>query len=472
MRQSIRFIRNGQMVELDNVAPTMLLLDYLREVEGATGTKEGCGEGDCGACTVALGTAAQRRARLRAGQCLHPAPRPGRRRGSGHGRGSRRPDGTLHPVQAAMVENHGSQCGFCTPGFVMSLFALYHATSGKVRREEVNDWIAGNLCRCTGYRPIVDAGACRLRRDAQGPLPRRGRATRPACSASLPTPRTSSSATTTASSPRRRASTASPTSTSAIPTRPSSPARPMSGCGSPSSSATCRRSFTSAASRGLDRIEDTGYELIVGATATYAAGRAAISRALDPDLGELLRRLGSKQVRATGTVGGNIANGSPIGDTPPALIALGATVELRKGKRVRTMPLEEFFIDYGKQDRVPGELVTGLVDPQARGRPRLPLLQDVQALRPGHLGGDGRLPLHRRRGRAITEARDRLRRHGGDAEAGASAPRRRCAARCCAIRAPGRAPSRRSARTFSRSTTIAPRRATGPRRRTRCSARR
>src|SRR5713226_3306813 len=147
MRQSIRFIRNGHMVELDNVAPTALLLDYLRE-----------GEGDCGACTVAIG-------RLRNGKLAYE-PVNACIQLLGQVDGAEvvtvedlvQPDGILHPVQAAMVEKHASQCGFCTPGFVMSLFALYHATPGKVRREEVNDWIAGNLCRCTGYRPIVDAG--------------------------------------------------------------------------------------------------------------------------------------------------------------------------------------------------------------------------------------------------------------------------------------------------------------------------
>src|ERR1700681_2990533 len=158
MRRSIRFIRNGHMVELDNIAPTALLIDYLREVEGATGTKEGCGEGDCGACTVALG-------RLRGGKLAYE-PVNACIQLLGQVDGTEvvtvedlvQADGTLHPVQAAMVEKHASQCGFCTPGFVMSLFALYHATPGKVHREEVNDWIAGNLCRCTGYRPIVDAG--------------------------------------------------------------------------------------------------------------------------------------------------------------------------------------------------------------------------------------------------------------------------------------------------------------------------
>nr|HMN87964.1 FAD binding domain-containing protein [Bauldia sp.] len=115
--------------------------------------------------------------------------------------------------------------------------------------------------------------------------------------------------------------------------------------------------------RGLDPVADTGFEVMIGAAATYSTAEPFL-RSIDPDLGELVRRIGSKQVRASGTVGGNVANGSPIGDSPPILIALGAWVELRKGRRVRTIPLDEFFIDYGKQAREKGELVVGLVVPR------------------------------------------------------------------------------------------------------------
>jgi xanthine dehydrogenase small subunit len=157
MRPTVRFIRRGRLVELVDVPPTMMLLDYLRESEGSSGTKEGCGEGDCGACTVALG-------RLRDGKLVYE-PVNACILMLGQVDGAEvvtvedlvQADGELHPVQAAMVASHASQCGFCTPGFVMAIFAMYQATDGKVTRQQVNDWIAGNLCRCTGYRPIVDA---------------------------------------------------------------------------------------------------------------------------------------------------------------------------------------------------------------------------------------------------------------------------------------------------------------------------
>jgi xanthine dehydrogenase small subunit len=362
MRRSIRFIRNGHMVELDNIAPTALLIDYLREVEGATGTKEGCGEGDCGACTVALG-------RLRSGKLAYE-PVNACIQLLGQVDGAEvvtvedlvQPDGTLHPVQAAMVEKHASQCGFCTPGFVMSLFALYHATPGKVHREEVNDWIAGNLCRCTGYRPIVDAGlaAC------AGPRKDRHLAAVRDTSGLLGF--LSDAEDVFIGTDDRFF--AAPGSLDSLADLYERHPEATVVAGATDVGLWITKQFRNlqkiihiGRARGLDRIEDTGYELIVGAAATYAEVEPYFA-ALDPDLGELLRRLGSKQVRASGTLCGNVANGSPIGDTPPALIALGATVELRKGKRVRTMPVEEFYVDYGKQARVPGELVSSLSIPK------------------------------------------------------------------------------------------------------------
>src|SRR5215470_14824383 len=170
MRGHIHFLRRGAVIRLSGVAPHLTLLDYLRLHEGATGTKEGCAEGDCGACTVVL--------RRRAPTLPSPACGGGKGGGlvyapvnacivlAGQADGADlitvedlARDGALHPVQQALVDQHGSQCGFCTPGFVMALFALHHRADGKpVDRAQVNDWIAGNLCRCTGYRPITDAG--------------------------------------------------------------------------------------------------------------------------------------------------------------------------------------------------------------------------------------------------------------------------------------------------------------------------
>ena len=362
MRPTIRFIRRGRLVELVDVPPAMLLIDYLRENEGSTGTKEGCGEGDCGACTVALG-------RLRNGRIAYE-PVNACIQLLGQVDGAEvvtvedlvQSGGQLHPVQLAMVENHASQCGFCTPGFVMALFALYQSTDGAVTRDQINDWIAGNLCRCTGYRPIVDAGlaACaapRKDRFRSGAHDMTGVLTFLADNEDVYLGDDESFF-------------AAPSSIDELASlyEKHPDATIVAGATDVGLWITkqlreIKKVIHVGKAAGFDKIEDTGHELVIGAGATYAQAEPYL-RKIDPDLGELLRRLGSKQVRASGTIGGNIANGSPIGDMPPALIALDARIELRKGRQVRSMGIEEFYIDYGKQSREPGELVTKIIIPR------------------------------------------------------------------------------------------------------------
>jgi xanthine dehydrogenase small subunit len=155
---SIRFVLDGEVTELSDVDPTRTVLQYLREDLGKVGTKEGCAEGDCGACTVALAEvdATGKRLRVRSiNSCIQFLPTlDGKELITVES--LRGEDGALHPVQQAMVDWHGSQCGFCTPGFIMSLFALYK-NNGSPSRREIDDALAGNLCRCTGYRPIIEA---------------------------------------------------------------------------------------------------------------------------------------------------------------------------------------------------------------------------------------------------------------------------------------------------------------------------
>ncbi len=244
----------------------------------------------------------------------------------------------------------------------MSLFTLYHGTEGKLRREDVNDWIAGNLCRCTGYRPIVDAAlaAC------AGPRTDRFRKAA-ADTSGLLSFLSDNEDVFIGDDDRFFAAPGSIDSLAELYERHPD-ATIVAGATDVGLWITkqlrdLRKIIHVGRARGFDQVQDTGYELLIGAAATYATVEPHL-RAVDPDLGELLRRLGSKQVRASGTMGGNVANGSPIGDTPPVLIALGATIELRKGTRVRTMPIEEFFIEYGKQARQPGELVTALIVPK------------------------------------------------------------------------------------------------------------
>ena len=360
-RPCIRFLRRGEVVELRDVDPDETLLEYLRLREGSMGTKEGCAEGDCGACTVVLGRRDGDRVRYEpVNACIHLL-------GMVDGRelvtveDLSAPGEALHPVQAALVEHHGSQCGFCTPGFVMSLFALYHQGSA-ANRAGVNDWLAGNLCRCTGYRPIADAALASCTGRADDAFSRRS-ARSAAALASID----GEEDLFVGDEERFFAAPRSAASLSDLYLRHPD-ATLVAG-------ATDVALWITKELRRLPRvihlgrvrellcIDREGATLVLGAAASYADAEEALG-AVHPDIAEVLRRLGSKQIRAAGSVGGNVANGSPIGDTPPPLIALGAELELRRGDEVRRLALEDFFLDYGRQDRRAGEFVSRLIVPR------------------------------------------------------------------------------------------------------------
>ena len=357
MRRSIRFLRRGRLVELTDIEPTAMLLDHLRLTEGKRRTKEGCAEGDCGACTIALGR------RVNGRLVYQPVNACILLLGMADGadivtvEDLAGPDGTLHPVQAALVAHHGSQCGFCTPGFVMSLFTLYHRGE-KASRQTVNDWIAGNLCRCTGYRPIIEAGLEAIDGKPSDSFAK-ARAETERQLAELDE-RDGGEDVFIGDGDRFFAAPASIDSLARLyedhPDATIVAGATDVGLWITKQLRDLPKIIHLGRVQGLAVVEESAEELVIGAAATYAAVEEQITR-LDPDLGELWRRLGAKQVRASGTVGGNIANGSPIGDTPPALIALDAELELRKGAEERRLPLEDFFLDYGKQDRAPGEFV-------------------------------------------------------------------------------------------------------------------
>ena len=366
MRQKITLVRNGKRVDIDDRWAARTLLDYLRLGERATGTKEGCCEGDCGACTVGLG-------RLKDGRLVYePVNACILLTGMADGAevvtvediGS---PAEPHPIQEAIARHHASQCGFCTPGFVMSLFCLFHEAHGPVPRSDVNDWIAGNLCRCTGYRPIVDAAIDALSRPRQDGFRTRHDDTEKLLAGLEDTKDLFIGDDT--------AFFAAPHSVDALADLYARHPDATLVAGATDVGLWMTKALRDLPKLiwlgrvdDLHRIEEMGDSFLIGATATYADAEGVLS-SIDSDVSELLRRLGSKQVRASGTIGGNIANGSPIGDMPPLLIALGATLELRAGDRARTVALEDFFIDYGKQDRGEGEFVTGILVPKlAPGR--------------------------------------------------------------------------------------------------------
>jgi xanthine dehydrogenase small subunit len=368
MRRDVRFIRRGRTVSLDAMPPMLTLLDYLRLTERATGTKEGCAEGDCGACTVVL-------RRLEDGRCVYQPVNAcillaGQADGSDVIVVDDLADGdALHPVQDALVALHGSQCGFCTPGFVMALFGLYHASQEvPPDRARVNDWIAGNLCRCTGYRPIVDAalaacaGRARDRFAAEEPEIREALAALDDGQDLL-----------VGSDERFFAAPASIGQLAKL-----FAAHPDAvlvggatdvGLWITKQLRDIQKIIWLGRVHDLDRIEETAEAVTFGATVTHHAALPYLA-AIDPDLGELMRRFASVQVRNVATVGGNIANGSPIGDAPPALIALGATLTLQRGDHTRALPLEDFFLSYGKQDRQAGELVRSVRVPKLAANER------------------------------------------------------------------------------------------------------
>lgn len=344
----ISFLLNGERVDLAGVSPQTTLLDWLRIERGLTGTKEGCNEGDCGACTVMV---ADDRGPKALNACILFLPQL-------HGRaittveGLAAPGGALHPVQKAMVEHHGSQCGFCTPGIVMSLAAA-HAT-GERDHDSV---LAGNLCRCTGYAPIVRAAEAA----AESPVPEALRAPPALPDAAAEDDLTGGAA-------------AVIDSADALAdwclAHPGG--RIVGGATDIGLWVTKRLDDLEAVAfvgrcADLRQVEVTDSEIRFGAAVTIAEMARALAPH-HPDFAAMLNRFGSVQVRNAATIGGNIANGSPIGDAPPALIALGAVLHLRKGDARRSLPLEEFFLAYGKQDRAPGEFVEAVSVPRQPDR--------------------------------------------------------------------------------------------------------
>ncbi len=355
MGGTVKFILDGELIELNDVDPTRTVLQFLREDLLRTGTKEGCAEGDCGACTVVIAelNRDQNGVVLRAiNSCIQFLP-------TLHGKElitveSLQPKGaSLHPVQQAMVDCHGSQCGFCTPGFVMSLFALYE-NNASPSRLEIDDALAGNLCRCTGYRPIIAAAnamyelpkadleavhldkLAQLDADDSLGIEHGGRKFfAPICSDEL-----------------------------AQLLAQHTDATILAG-------GTDVGLWVTKQHRVLDTVIYTGRvaelnQIEVSATHIEIGAAVTLTDAMQvivanyPDLDELFRRFASPPIRNAGTLGGNIANGSPIGDAMPALMVAGTTLVLRSAEGEREVSLGGFYIDYEVKDLQPGEFLAAI----------------------------------------------------------------------------------------------------------------
>ncbi len=362
MSKGIKFLLGDEQREVEVIDPTMTVLNYLRLVERRCGTKEGCAEGDCGACTVVLGELDGDEITYRAvNSCIQFMPTlDGKQLLTVEDLQSG--DGSLHPVQQAMVENHGSQCGFCTPGFVMSLFALFH-DGGIIDRQRIDDALAGNLCRCTGYGPII-AAAEQMR--SKGPQDRFSQNSA-ATAQKLRALQHKTMAQVAASDGRRYFAPRKIEELGSLLLEHPDAVLLAGGTDVGLWVTKQHRRLDPVIYLGdveeLQRLSVSASMIEIGAGVTYARLLPAVAKEY-PDFGELLRRLGSSQIRNSGTMGGNVANGSPIGDSPPALIALEANLVLRRGAERREMALEDFFIDYGKQDRRPGEFVEKILLPR------------------------------------------------------------------------------------------------------------
>ncbi len=362
-RSEIRFLLNGRTVALSDVGADDTLLDFLRIDQRLTGSKEGCAEGDCGACTVLVG-------RLTDGGLVYEtvnacirflASLDGCHVVTIEYLGG--PEGRLSPVQQAMVEHHGSQCGFCTPGIVMSLYALWmqheHPTV-----KQVETALQGNLCRCTGYAPIIRAAQEVTNYGSPS-------------AEHLATERDSVVASLKGLRDGKRVEVAKGDSRAILPADVDDLAAVLEAepeatiiAGSTDVGLWVTKFLKRISPAvfigqldGLKAIDVSEDAVTMGAGVTYTEAQDVIAEHY-PHLSDYWDRIAGWQVRNMGTVGGNIANGSPIGDTPPVLIALGASITLRKGATRRVLPLEEFFIAYGKQDRAAGEFVESITIPR------------------------------------------------------------------------------------------------------------
>ena len=344
MADNIRFTLNDAPVELSGVSPMTTLLDWLREHRGLRGTKEGCAEGDCGACTVVLEQADGRRRPVNAciallgqidGQSLRTVE------------GLHGPDGVPHAVQVAMAEADATQCGFCTPGFVMSAYA-FSAGGEAADPEAIHDALAGNLCRCTGYRPIVEA-MVKVAGLPAGPV---AAATVRQQSAVFEdrffAPRTLAELLTLRKNRPEALLLAGATDLGLLSSRSRKPPAEL---------------IHLAHVPELGAITEERERITIGAAATYTDAMPTLIAAY-PALKTYLARLGSQQIRSLGTIGGNMGTASPIGDMPPVLLALEASLRLVSIRGARDLPLDEFFLGYRKTALAPDEVIQSLSMPR------------------------------------------------------------------------------------------------------------
>ena len=374
---TIRFLLDGNVHEVTNIAPTTTVLNYLREGLQRTGTKEGCAEGDCGACTVVVAEPGSQGVRFRSiNSCIQFMPALNGKALYTVESLKKVSNIRLHPVQQAMVDCHGSQCGFCTPGFVMSMFALYRNNAGPTRAE-IDDALSGNLCRCTGYRPIIRA-ALRMYDYGQDlvdeeELGRRLEEIRPGGLLELSGQNSSRVKARDMSHNGVRDKYFAPASLSELADLLVLHPDATILAGGTDVGLWVTKEYRDlpviiyiGQVGELDYIDETDKRLEIGAAVSLTDAFAVLETHY-PDLFEIMRRFASPPIRNAATLCGNIANASPIGDTMPALISLGAVLVLRRGNKVRELSLDEFYLDYRETALQQSEFVQAVQIPLRRG---------------------------------------------------------------------------------------------------------
>ena len=361
---TVRFLLNNDIVTIENIDPNLTVLQYLRELQFNTGTKEGCASGDCGACTVVvaeLTTSNEDLAYKSINSCITFV-------GSLHGKQlitveHLKQGAKLHHVQQSMVDNHGSQCGFCTPGFVMSSFAL-HKENDTPNRAEVIEALAGNLCRCTGYRSIIDAALESSKHAEADSFAQHYKETVLQLNEFKDLPSAALS--------NNEHNYFAPKNIKELADKLiDNPNATLVAGGT---------DLALSVTQNLNVINDLVYlgdvkelrvtkndteEFIIGSAVPYSEFTPMLEHEY-PELGEMIERIGSKQVRNNGTLGGNIGNASPIGDMPPALIALNAEMTLQRGDVERKILVEDFFVDYKKTVLAESEFIKDIYIPKAK----------------------------------------------------------------------------------------------------------
>ena len=363
----IRFLINNDVVELNEARADLTLLQFIREHRKKTGTKEGCAAGDCGACTVVLvePVSSDNATKLNyrtVNSCITLMS-------AVHGKQllfvEHLSDGKqLHPVQQALVDHHGSQCGFCTPGFIMSMFALYHSNS-KPNRDQVLNALSGNLCRCTGYRPIIDATLAVCEQAPDDQFSKRQEQT------------LASLLSLSGEKPSGTGNIHTPTSREELKALIKANPNAQLVAGSTDLSLQFTQQLKNVKTLisvthidALKQCTKNGHSLVIGAAVPLNDAAPLLLSAF-PQVAELVTRFASLPIRNQATIGGNVANASPIGDMPPLLLALDAMLHLDNGERIRTVPISTFFTGYRETALANDEWISAI---------EIPLKQPNQAL--------------------------------------------------------------------------------------------